>query len=67
MRCKIYPIVDEDIADVPFPKAKMAKSIPALTNPRTLDGYQQNSCLKYYPTYPAAAVLSMIAHFGLIL
>ena len=38
MDCKIYPIVDEDVMGVPFPKAKMAKSIPALANPRTLDG-----------------------------
>lgn len=38
MDCKIYPTVDEDVMDVPFPKAKMAKSIPTLANPRTLDG-----------------------------
>ena len=24
MDCEIYPIVDEDVMDVPFPKAKMA-------------------------------------------
>ena len=38
MDCKIYPIVDEDVMDVPFPKAKMAKSIPALANPRSVSG-----------------------------
>jgi len=46
MHCKIYPIVDEDVTDVSFPKAKMAKSIPALTNPTTLDGLPVELLLK---------------------